>query len=336
MSRSGLRSLLSSVFDASGASALLRYRLRRHLLVLCYHGVVEAVAADRFGYGNTVSIAEFRQHLQFLAKHFRPVSIADVIADREGRRALPERAALVTFDDGYRNNLVCAAPVLLETGVPCAFFVTTSYAGSRNVLWTDDLIGRILAFPGTEIELPGQEGLQPIPSGVDARRAFAVQIKERCKRLDWAMVQPWLEALRSLSPAAPSNAELYDFMSWDEVRALNKAGFDIGSHTVNHPILTRIPADTLARELTESKASIERELQVPCESIAYPNGGAADVSAAVFAAARAAGYRVGFTVAERHSPPGEDPLSISRLCIQGHLPMDAFTYRVNGLQRLLH
>jgi peptidoglycan/xylan/chitin deacetylase (PgdA/CDA1 family) len=124
-------------------------------------------------------------------------------------------------------------------------------------------------------------------------------------------------------------------MTWDEVRALRAQGFEIGSHTVSHPILTRIPQGKLETELTESKRTIERELNAPCEAIAYPNGGPADVSETVFAAARLAGYRLGFTVSERHSPPGEDGLSISRICIQGHLPASSFSHRVDGVERLL-
>jgi peptidoglycan/xylan/chitin deacetylase (PgdA/CDA1 family) len=284
-----------------------------------------------------VTADEFRNHLRFLARHFRPVSLSDVIANRSGQRDLPEHAVLVTFDDGYRNNLTRAAAILRETGVPCVFHVSTGYIGTRNVLWTDEVVGRIIGFPGKTLPLPGGDPAagQTVPPDLPARRALALRLKERCKRLDRDIVSAWIGTLRELSGDPAANPELYDFMTWDEVRALRSRGFDIGSHTVSHPILTRISTGDLAWELTESKHVIERELQTPCEAIAYPNGGSADVSPAVFAAARNAGYKLGFTVSEQHSPPGEDSMSISRLCIQGHLPLSAFSFRVDGLQRLL-
>jgi peptidoglycan/xylan/chitin deacetylase (PgdA/CDA1 family) len=334
--RTAIRSALHSVFSISGAGSLTRAKLRRHLLVLCYHGVVANEPKDRFGYGNTVSIEEFRNHLRLLARHFHPVTMADVIADRSSGRGLPDGAALVTFDDGYRNNLTHAAPVLREARIPCVFHVSTAYIGTRNILWTDEVIGRIIAFPGAKLPLPGEAKEQDLPQDLPARRAVALRIKERCKRLDREVVSAWLEKLRSLSDEPRPNPELYDFMTWDEVRELRSQGFDIGSHTVSHPILTRISPGDLAWELSESKRTIEREVNAPCEAIAYPNGGAADVSESVFAATRNAGYKLGFTVAERHSPPDEDALSISRLCIQGHLPLSAFSFRVDGGQRLLN
>ena len=334
-----VKSALSQVCSSLGVNKLLRNRLHRHLLVLCYHGVVEKPQEDRYGYGNTVSASEFRAHLEFLAKHFRPVSADQLIAHRKQGKELPLNAALVTFDDGYRNNLTLAAPLLRSVGVPCVFFVSTNYVGTREVLWTDDLIGRVLFWNDTSLPMP-EGGERALPNETESRRRVAQGLKELCKRLPWDVVKPWLGRIREASNAAPSNAELYDFMDWNEVRELHRQGFEIGSHTMEHPILTRIGPDALQRELVGSKLRIEQELgleqgagKVRCRTIAYPNGGASDVSPEVFSAAGAAGYELGFTVGERHSPPGEDQFSISRLCIQGHLPMSEFTYRVDGLQR---
>jgi peptidoglycan/xylan/chitin deacetylase (PgdA/CDA1 family) len=280
-------------------------------------------------------VAEFRSHLDFLSRHFHPVSMADVAAHHNGERKLPEGSALITFDDGYRNNLTHAAPLLRAAGIPCVFFVSTGYVGTKKVLWTDEVVGRIVAWTRPTLPLPGEKTEQELPHDPAARRQLAIHLKERCKGLDWHIVQSWLKKLRSLSSEVPANSELHDFMTWDEVRVLRAQGFEIGSHTVSHPILTRIPPGELDRELTESKQTIEREVATPCKAIAYPNGGSADVSETVFSAGRRAGYRLGFTVSERHSPPGEDAMSISRICIQGHLPVSSFSHRVDGVERLL-
>ncbi len=323
----------TAICSALGVNRVLRAKLKRHLLVLCYHGVVQEKRSDRFGYGNTVSAEEFRGHLALLTTNFQPVSLADVIAHKSASKPLPPGAALVTFDDGYRNNLTLAAPLLRAAGVPAVFFLTTAYIGTQRVLWTDDLVGRIIGWRGDK--LPLWDGtVRHLPPDIAGRRTEARSLKDRCKGLPQKQVSAWVETLRADSPGPAENAELYGFMDWNEVRELQRQGFDLGSHTVNHPILTRIGPERLDRELVESKQTIERELRSPCVSVAYPNGGAADVSKEVFDAARRAGYSVGFTVSERHSPPGEDALSVSRLCIQGHLDIADFTWRVDGLQRL--
>ena len=88
-------------------------------------------------------------------------------------------------------------------------------------------------------------------------------------------------------------------MTWDEVRQLHRQGFEIGSHTVDHPILSQVSSDQLHFELRESKRRIELETGAPCTAIAYPNGRPESVSQAVVNAAREEDYRLGFTVIEQ-------------------------------------
>jgi peptidoglycan/xylan/chitin deacetylase (PgdA/CDA1 family) len=76
-------------------------------------------------------------------------------------------------------------------------------------------------------------------------------------------------------------------MSWDEVRKLADAGWEIGSHTRTHPRLTTVDSGVLEAELRESRRECEEQVRVRCSSLAYPYG---DVDARVVAAARSAGY----------------------------------------------
>ena len=85
-------------------------------------------------------------------------------------------------------------------------------------------------------------------------------------------------------------------LSWDELRELARAGWEIGSHTVSHAMLTQASEDELANELRESRESIERELDQPCHSLAYPYG---EADARVIAAAEAAGYRAACVLSGR-------------------------------------
>jgi peptidoglycan/xylan/chitin deacetylase (PgdA/CDA1 family) len=83
--------------------------------VLCYHGIVgEDRPDERFLYRNTISCRQFAVQLEFLRRHFHPISLADLIDCLQRRVLLHPRSVLVTFDDGYRNNLTNAAPLLLN------------------------------------------------------------------------------------------------------------------------------------------------------------------------------------------------------------------------------
>ena len=78
-----------------------------------------------------------------------------------------------------------------------------------------------------------------------------------------------------------------------DLTALLAAGWEVGSHTLTHARLTTLTDGALQHELAESKRELERLLEVPCRSIAYPRG---EADARVIAAAAAAGYEAGAAV----------------------------------------
>ena len=94
--------------------------------------------------------------------------------------------------------------------------------------------------------------------------------------------------------------------SWEELRGLAQNGWEVGSHTVGHPHLTRLGDEELADELTASRQAVAEAMGHSCTSIAYPYG---DVDGRVVAAARAAGYTAGAALpAVWHAPrPLETP-----------------------------
>lgn len=109
--------------------------------------------------------------------------------------------------------------------------------------------------------------------------------------MSWPGIDQWV--------GGPFEQELMP-LSWSELRALQEAGWEIGSHTCSHPHLTRLGDTQLRSELANAKGVCERELGGPCASLAYPYG---DVDDRVVAAARAVGYHTGAALPERHHDP---------------------------------
>lgn len=105
-----------------------------------------------------------------------------------------------------------------------------------------------------------------------------------------------------------------DVMSWDELRTLAAAGWEVGSHTRSHARLTELDAAGLDVELRGSKDEIEDRLQRPCRSIAYPYGGfGVDIDRRSAAAAQAAGYEAAGTAPRRLWP--QEPLLWPRIAV---------------------
>jgi peptidoglycan/xylan/chitin deacetylase (PgdA/CDA1 family) len=137
--------------------------------------------------------------------------------------------------------------------------------------------------------------------GVVATAFVPAGLVDRGRPFAWAGTERWL--------GTPHEHEL-EGMSWHQLGELQAAGWEVGSHSSTHPRLTELDDERLARELRESKAEIERRLDAPCRSIAYPYS---DVDDRVAAAARAAGYDAGAVVLPGH--PAGDPLRFARVPI---------------------
>jgi len=98
-------------------------------------------------------------------------------------------------------------------------------------------------------------------------------------------------------------------LSWDQVRELEAAGWEIGSHTCTHEMLTRVSADTCIGELEDARDGIAAEVEGDCDAIAYPNG---LYDADVAAHARDAGYRIAFTIDRGPADQTTDPMYVPR------------------------
>ncbi len=330
--RSAIKQTVFQTLQWSGLNALSRWSNRNSLTVLNYHGVVEGDLHDRDRniYCNTVDTEEFAGHLEFLVRHYNPVKASDVEAWIGGERDLPPRAVLITFDDGHRNNLTYAGPILAKYGVPAIVFLATAYMGSSRLLWPEELYQVALRWARVKIPFPDARGEFTLDGN---RKERARQVTDAAKKLPVEVLEPWLNALRAEVTLPPELAcsDVYAFLAWEEVRQLSRYGFEIGSHTVNHWIVTRCTPESLRQELEESKAEIERQLGSRCLSFCYPNGGAADWSPSAAEAVRAAGYRLAYTLPDRIQPrTAINAYAISRLTVPGGVSQEAFRARVSG------
>ena len=320
-----------------GVNALSRCLARRRLTALCYHSVV----SDSVPYHPTrtrvaVTATQFREQLQVARRCFQPISAEHLLRYLDGQDPLPPRPLLVTFDDGFRNNLTYAAPELERQGIPAVFHVTTGYIGTSRLLWPYEVEERVLQWTHPRLPMPGDRPSIPLPTEPVSRAAVAERVRELCKTLQDEARRAYLDVLRAGGECTVTGnlRELHDFLTWDEVRDLDRRSFAIGSHTVEHPILTRLPRERLQQELRGSKATIERQLGRACHCIAYPNGGPDDVSAEVFNAAAEAGFRFGFTLKGGRSPALLEPLAIDRICVVREMTIDAFHARLSGTAAL--
>jgi glycosyltransferase involved in cell wall biosynthesis/peptidoglycan/xylan/chitin deacetylase (PgdA/CDA1 family) len=327
-----VNSILGGVASAAGVNAVLRRSLLRgRFLVLCYHGVLSRPPAYTPAYAINILKGEFEAHMKFMVNNFHLMSASELIGVLEGRQELKPRSAVISFDDGYLNNLTLAAPVLRSYGVPAIFNVSTGYISGDKLLWPDEIFLRVMHWPDRMVPLP-DGSLGELGEKREVRMRSAVRIQEDCKRLQNARRTAYLEKLRNGGPLRGDSytEEAYRFLDWDDVRELSRLGFEIGSHTISHPILSQAGGTQVEHELLASKARIEKELNRECRVLAYPNGLLRDAGATVWAAAAKAGYRAAFTLRRGLASP-KYPMAIDRINVPGDEPRTMFESRAAGV-----
>ena len=314
-----------------------RKRNRSRLVVLCYHSIVSDDSPFISRTNIAVSAGMFEKQLQLIRNRWNPVSLKEIETACLEKKPLPDYSVFVSFDDGFRNNFTLAAPLLKKYGVPAVVFLTTGLIGNNALLWPQEVKERL--FDGTEgkkeVFFPAEscgekpnETIQRVSYSRESDRFhFTERVVSACKKLSQENRMKYLEALRqvtTLDTTAPWKKELYEFMSWNEVRAIREFGVDLGAHTISHPILSSLTQEKLRDELRLCKEKIESEVGGECFSLAYPNGGKADFNATVIEEANQAGFRIAFNLYEKRNPSLPNAMSIDRFCITRDLSMLEF------------
>lgn len=277
--------------------------------VLMYH----RVHSEGDPLGLTVKPDSFDRQLRLLKDRYPVVSL-DQAVEELGAGTLNRHVFVITFDDGYRDNFLHAYPILSRHGIPATIFVTCEPLDHGHFGWSrfDEVILRSTA---PEIDLSAH-GLGIIGlAGPEARKAALVHLHRELKKLDDGGRRSVMAAVES-TLGGDDGAGDRIMLSWDEVRIMVSGGLvSIGSHTLTHPILTRIPPEQASVEIKESKRRIERETGARIDHFAYPNGGWSDFDADIVRLTRESGYRSACATIPGTNRPGADLFSLRRLAV---------------------
>ena len=256
-------------------------------MIFLYHGVVpERSPSALWRAGQAVPRADLAAHVAWLARRRRIVPLAEYIAMGPGDRDRA-RAVAITFDDGLRASIAHGAAVLREHGAPGTFFVTTVHVESREPLWFSYLNAR--CFEGVFDSL--EQGGRVRPLRTFAQRQQARRELGEAARLS-GDPEGWVRELAHRNPLPPEVAARYEGVTPEELRAVAQSPlFEIGSHTLTHPFLTRLSPERQGAEIAESRRRLAALCGRPVRFFAYPAG---DYDAVSLRLAREAGYEAAF------------------------------------------
>lgn len=253
------------------------------------------------------------RQLRFLRRAANVVPLAEALGALAVGRPLPPRAVAITFDDGYRDNLELAVPLLERLRLPATFFLVPGILSGLVRPWWE-VLGWAFSASGRRDAITWEDQDLPLARPTLRRSSYervAEQLKRRNRRARDEAVECLVELL-SLTGRTPDK-EL--FFGWDEARTLVRRGFAVGSHTLYHAILSEEEAGEQERDLTASRRQLEDGLEVPVDLLAYPNGTERDYDATTVAAARRAGYAFALTTRAGWNRPTTPPYEVRRLVV---------------------
>lgn len=250
--RHALKQCLFSLYLHGGClqirNAWQRMCRRPRIVIIYYHRVGPC---DRL----SIPLEFFRAQLAYLHRHYDCLTLHDLAMTLRAHESRSRPIAVVTFDDGYRDNFTHAFPALLAAKVPATFFVSTGFVGTDRV------------FPHDQ-------------------RALSAG---RAERDNWPK------------------------LTWDDLRQMQSAGMEIGSHTVSHANLGRVTPEVAQAEIQQSLAMLRQELGDAPRAFGIPWGQPDDFNEPAIAAMRAAGYYAAVTTIPRAVDQADDLFHLPRV-----------------------
>jgi peptidoglycan/xylan/chitin deacetylase (PgdA/CDA1 family) len=283
-------------------------------MILLYHRIARV---DSDPWSLCVTLEYFTEHLDVL-RRYSPVKLENI----QSPQRLPARgdcSVVITFDDGYADNLYEAAPLLEHYGIPATFFIVTGYVGGNREFWWDELerivFQRALWSAPIELTAAGRTHSFNMESE-SARKPLYFSLYDFLQPLiheaRLALIDQLLHHANQTAFVRPSHRVL----TRDEVSKLARTSlFEIGAHTATHPKLSAQSIATQQAELHGSKTWLEELLGKPVNSFAYPYGGSHHYTAATAEAVRNAGFRYACTTAARYVKNTDAPLELPRFNI---------------------
>ncbi len=326
-------------------------RFAPRAFILMYHRIAEP-GSDPWAL--SVSSRHFAAHLEILKKYTHPMGLLDLVDHLQDGK-VPRRAVVITFDDGYADNLYEAKPLLERHDIPATVFLPTGHIGESEEFWWDKL-DRLLLNSHTlpkrpHLEVNGRSHVWELaesydhqetgsPHGSDeskkglqpcSRRSLYFSVYRLLLPLSEQDRQACLQEIQGWISGVPKARPAYRTLSPEEVELLGRGALvEIGAHTITHPFLSAHPEAFQQREIKQCKIDLEAITGRPVNSFAYPHG---DYDERSVALVRQAGFVCACSIEENSVCRHSDPFLLPRFKVNNYNG-EAFIRRLLGIWAL--
>lgn len=313
-----VKDLIRSALYQSGVLGACHRRRNRHTLtVLMFHRVLpaESVAYQLAEKEFTFSTAGFDQCLEFVGRHYSVVSLQDVKAAGNGGAKLPQNPVLITFDDGWRDTVVYAVPLLKKHKMKAVMFLSTDVLDLESCRWWQDAMVAVMADAVCQqrllAEIKRDKSFISPTHPVEAGRALVAHLASLPTGARRAL-------LEFAQPGVFDAITERQMLTHDDLRLLDRCVIELGAHGHTHAPLTQ--ASDPQAELSTSREKLGALWNGPL-SMSFPHGA---MNEALVSQAHNAGFELVFTSEPTVSEVGNAAhLTLGRI----HVPENRWTCR---------
>lgn len=257
-----------------------------------------------------MSVELFDKCISYISRKYEVVLFEEFVLSGNYNN---KNIATIMFDDGYKDNIEFAAPILSKYNVKASFYVVTDCIDKNILTWTHILeyLFQFTAIQKIDLSfdfLPDELKISTL-NNKEERLKYVIKLKPFLKKLPHKKRQLVLDKVTETY----NDIELPKLMmNWDDVRKLKDEGHYIGSHTVTHCMLGTMDNEIdITAELVQSGKRIEEKLGYFPSTISYPVGSFNQTTKEL---AQKAGYKTGLAVKQNiHNPSEEDLFEVSRI-----------------------
>jgi peptidoglycan/xylan/chitin deacetylase (PgdA/CDA1 family) len=259
--------------DICGINNLFRFFNRHKVIILWYHGICEDTFRLLSGYDERhIQKSKFREQLSFLKRRgYNFLNMSEFIDILHNKKRIYKMVVL-TFDDGYRNVVTNAYPIMKEFNAKGCFYLISGLIDEGKLLWTDYIETIVRNFNRGKFTFIFKG--EKIFYTLDDKKSYEatmLDIKNKLRTL------PELERIEHLKQFDNKNItdfpKEFIFANWAQIQSLDRKILEIGSHTKHHPNLTNISSsEGVMAEIKNSKVKIEKKVGYEINYFCYPAG----------------------------------------------------------------
>ena len=308
-----MRRLLLLALDILGINALCRTLNQHKVIILLYHGICDDTFDLLKGYDERhIPKSLFRKHLEYLQRRrYVFVNMTGLLEAVDNKNRL-NKFVVLTFDDGFRNVIENAYPIMKEYNAKGCLYLVSDLVGKNELLWTD-LIETVIRNQKTK-------DFQFIFKGevfnykLSDSRSVGYAMKDIKAKLRTLPDKERLEHLTQFDNYDLINIpEEFIIADWEQIRELDPNILEIGCHTRRHPNCINLVTDNeLADELYNSKLDIERNTRIRVIHFCYPAGSYND---SVISRLKSYGYRTAVTVEKGFNDKNSHIFKLKRMAV---------------------